>query len=568
MALTSNSFKKCTPSLSTNIKQCGTVSLCTADPIEDDELETIFGGDTSNNYKINDALFKLDFEIKMCGTVQNGLYDFLMANKVKMDRKVQTDSLNSGLLQIRPFVLARQYDPINHIYYKFSAGTASGANWQVTVESTDSIPFDIRSFQAGEIVYVTGLTAGGTSVRTAYSIVSSVAAAGNTGTLVLTGQNAASNLPSSRTEDVTSGLLIRGTNNKSDYEEFCNEAAAFNSARNVPFWTQTSRTSMCRSTTYDKWRKLLLESNQLYREFGDVDEIEKNKQLGADWQTRMVNSFFWNKPISTNQTTALYNSLDDIDTPTSAIFNLNSEAECVGKRANAVGIYEQLAECNRVDDLQGAQVNLNTLFNSLYDIMRVRESSGSSASRSIDIFTDSLTAERFNQGMLAYFKAKSLDTMRINIDGASTKAEFGFNYRTYNLFYPQGVTINVITHNFFDDAITAATAAGVTAAERRLWILDFSCIYPGVIASNRVVNKTGDLQALAAVDQSYACVMNVLSKENTLTSTTWTVVVECPKASLVLENFSDAVPDGSTASSASYPIDGDTETTTTTTTAA
>ena len=101
----------------------------------------------------------------------------------------------------------------------------------------------------------------------------------------------------------------------------------------------------------------------------------------------------------------------------------------------------------------------------------------------------------------------------------------------------------------------------MTAAERRLWILDFTGIYPGVIAANRVVHNTGDLKKLAEIDNSFRCVMKTNTRQTTLSSTTWTVVVECPKSSLVLENFSDAVP-ATSDSTAKYPIDGTTETTT------
>lgn len=564
MGLPSNAFSKCSVSLSTNIANCGTVTLCTADPVELDELETVYGGASGNDYRITQALFHTDLEIKMCGQVQNGLYEFLMANKVDMSGRINSTKTSGGLLQITPFILAKQYDPINNNYWKVSAGTAASSNWQFTVESTDGIPFDTRWFQVGEYVYVTGLTSGGTSVRTAYKVYSIAAGAGNTGTLVLTPMNSASNLPSSRTENVTAGLLVRGANNVSDYEEFCNEPPAINNVRDVPFWVQTSRITMCKSQTYDKWRKLLLEDNPLYKKYGDVDEIEKNKQIGADWQRRMVNSIFWNKPISANQTLSNYNSLDNIVTPTNSNLDATDEAECVGKRANAVGIYEQLAECGRIDDLQGAALNLNTLFNSLYDIMRVREANGSSSAFTIDAFTDTQTAEKINDGMISYYKAKGQDMLRLNMDvnKPAQKAQFGFKFRSYELFYPQNVTLNIVTHHFFDDAITAAEAAGVTAAERRLWILDFTGIRPGIIDANRVVHNTGDLKKLAEIDQSFRCVMRTNTKQTTLSSTTWTVVVDCPKSNLVLENFSSGTP-AVTASTAKYPIDGTTETTTT-----
>jgi len=542
MALVDNSFAKCSPAISTNIRQCGTVTLCDAKPLTEDQLTSTYI--TSGDYKVLGALFQTDFEIKMCETVQNGLYDFFRANSVNLSKKVTSMRVNSGLINIAPFVLARQYSPINNEYWKFTSGTsASGGRWQVTVESTNSIPFDTRSFQADEYVFVTGLTDGNTSVRTSYQVYSSTDNGDGTGVLVLTPRNSGSYLDSDRLVNVVEGLIRRGTNNKSDYEEFCNEAPAYTNWKNVPFWCQTSRTTMCRSEQYNKWRKLLLEGNELYREFGDVDDIQRNKQLGADWQKRWVNAIFWNKPISANQTLAGYDQLEDINTASIGTFDANG-AECVGKRANAVGIYEQLAECGRVQDLQGATLSLDSLFKSLYNIKRVREGTGSPGAMSIDLFMDSTMADLFNTAMLNYYKLKSGNvSVTFEVNPAESKsAPFGFSYRSYKLFWPQGLTINVVTHNFFDDAITAAVEAGVGDAERFLWILDFSCIYPGIMATNRQVLKTGDLKALAAIDSSYGCVMNVLSKEQTLTSTTYTVVVECPSGSGILENFAEVIP--------------------------
>lgn len=551
MALVDNSFAKCLPAISTNIKQCGTVTLCDAKPLTSDQLTDTYM--TSGDYKVMGALFQTDFEIRMCEAVQNGLYEFFRANSVNLSKKVQTNRVNSGLVQIAPFVLARQYSPINNNYWRvYSGSSAGGGNWQFNVESTNNIPFDVRSFQATEIVFVSGLTGGGTSVKTAYQIVSSVDNGDGTGQIVATPVNSGSFLDNDRLANVEDGLLRRGTNNKSDFESFCAEAPAYTYWKNVPFWVQTSRTTMCKSETYDKYRKLLLEGNPLYKEFGDVDEIQRNKQLGADWQRRWVEAIFWQKPISANQTLAAYDQLADINTAADGVFDV-SGSECVGKRANATGIYEQLAECGRVQDLQGAQLNLPSLFRALYNIMRVRQGIGSSAAMTIDIFTDTTTADKFRTAMFAYYKSKlgaSVD-LHANFNvGDSKIAPFGFAYQSYKLLWPQGVTVNIVTSLYFDDAITAATAAGVGDAERYLWILDFSGIYPGILATNRQVLKNGDLKTLAAIDSSYACVMNVLTKENTLTSTTYTVVVECGNSNGVLENFADEVPsntdDGST----------------------
>lgn len=544
MALVDNSFAKCLPAISTNIKQCGTVTLCDAKPLTSDQLTDTYM--TSGDYKVMGALFQTDFEIRMCEAVQNGLYDFFRAASVNLSKKIQTNRVNSGLIQIAPFVLARQYSPINNEYWRVYSGAASGeTNWRFNVESTNNIPFDLRSFQATEIVFVSGLTGGGTSVKTAYQIVSAVDNGDGTGQVIMTPVNAGSFLDADRLVNVTEGLLRRGTNNKSDYESFCNEAPAYTNWKNVPFFVQSSRTTMCKSETYDKWRKLLLEGNPLYKEFGDVDEIQKNKQLGADWQKRWVNAIFWQKPISASQTLAAYDNLADINTAADGVFDV-SGGECVGKRANATGIYEQLAECNRVQDLQGAQLNLPAFFRAIYNIMRVRQGVGSSAAMSVDVFTDTTTADKWRTGMFAYYKAKLGSSVDIHMNigpGEAKIAPFGFSYQSYKLLWPANVTINIVTNLFFDDAVTAAVAAGVGDAERYLWVLDFSGIYPGILATNRQVLKNGDLKTLAALDGStFGCAMNVLTKENTLTSTTYTVVVECGASNGVLENFADEIP--------------------------
>jgi hypothetical protein len=107
------------------------------------------------------------------------------------------------------------------------------------------------------------------------------------------------------------------------------------------------------------------------------------------------------------------------------------------------------------------------------------------------------------------------------------------------------VTLNVITNEFFDDMVTATeagtTETGITSngsMGRFAMILDLGGgVYPGILGSNRVVHKTGDLEDLAKVDPSYKCVMKNPTSETTLNSTTWTAIVECPTDNLIIENF-------------------------------
>lgn len=574
-SLNANAFKKCAPAISTNIKQCGSVTQCNAKAITSEELSTAYM--RSNEFRVMEALFHHDMEIKMCEAVQEGLYEFMMANKVNLSSRISSRRVNSGLIEIAPFILARQYSPINNEYWEVYGGVVSGAYWSVNVRSTTNIPADIREFPSidangiGLRVFIHGKSKGGSATRTAWEVKTATYHTTYI-TLILADRNAGSNLNPDKLGWPIQGIMVRGTPNVNDFEKWCQEAATFLNWKNVPFWVETTRTSMCRSELYDKWRKLVLADNALYREFFDLEDIEKNRQLAKDWQRRLVNQMFWGKPLP-YQNLAEYDNLAEIDTYDGTIQNSTTAlgvdgGRCIGKRANAVGIYEQLAECNRVGDLQGAVLNIPALAKELYNMMRVREGRNHPNPKVFDIFTDSVYAELINQAMLAYYQDKSQNMLRLNYDvqsfSVAKKAEFGFYYRSYPLFWPQGVTINVITHNFFDDWITAATVASQADTARVVWILDFTGIYPGILGSNRVVGKTGDLKTLAAINTSFACVMRVPTQEQTLTSLTWTMVVECPAGNLILENIAATVPSIVKDNSVVYPTGGATTTTTTT----
>lgn len=570
MSLTANTFSKCAPAISTNIKQCGTVALCNAQPLTTGDLTDVYM--KSGEYRVMEALLMADMEIKMCAETQNGLFEFLMANRVNMSKKIIAQGKESGLLQIAPFVKARQFSPINNEYWTFSEGSSAGAgDWRITVTSAGNVPADVRSFPVGINVYLNGSGAGGVAVRAAYKVLDVTDNGDDTLEIGLTSLNANSNLDAAKVGNLTDGYLTRGGNNVSDYEQECAEEPAYMTKKMVPFWVKTTRWSYCKSSKYDQYRKLVMENNPLFKEYGDVPDIERNRQLGLSFQKRWVQDVFYAKAL-TNQTQADYDQLDDIVTFEDTDVGLGVDDNvCVGKRAEPVGIYEQLAECDRVVDLLGEDLNLPALFEAFYHIIRVR-STNNDNNRTIDVFTDTSTAELINRAMWKYYASKVKDAdgatlMRATYDikggpMPAQKAEFGFVYRSYPLDWPAGVTMNVLTHYAFDDELSVATDAGVADSARKLWVLNFTGIYPGIIASNRVVHNTGDLKTLASVNPDFACVMKVHTREQTLNSMTFTTVVECPAGNLVIENFSGNEPSITEVEGLSYP------TTTTTTTGA
>lgn len=560
--LNANAFAKCAPAISTNIRQCGTVTAMNAAVPTVDELDNLF--QKNNDFRVMEALFDHDLEIKMCEATQNGLYDFFMAQKIPVTNRISSKRLGTGLVEIAPFIMQRQFSPINNEYWKVTNGTLTGGNpagslWSVRASSTTNIPADVNSFPDGLRVFIQGKSTAGAATRTAWRVISSVLAAdGSYVTLYLASENFGSNLLAEMGDKLghpVTGLMQRGTPNINDYEKWCSEAPSYNNIKMVPAWVETTRNSLCKSSVYDQWKELILMDNPLYKTFFNLPDADRNRQIGADFQRRMVNQMMWGKPKQ-YQTQSSYDNLEQIPVYDASAYGFGADGGAViGRRANAVGIYEQLAECNRVVDALGQQLNLPALFAELYNMMRIKTSNGSPAPDVFDIFTDSVTAELINQAMILYYKDKSGNQLQYiaQAEGQPKKAEFGFKYRSYTLFWP-AVTINVLTHFYFDDWRTAAqTALGTNDnTSRVLWILDMPGIYPGILNTERVVNETGNLKTLAAANPDFACVMKVPTKEQTLTSITWAMIVECPASSLIIENFSGAVPEYKTLSG-SYP---------------
>jgi len=561
MAVSANIFEKCLPAIGNNINECGAVTSCDVFTAEADELASIFTD--GSDFRDLKALLATQFEIKACGAKQNGLYDFLMSNKRLMNKPIKPNSLGPGNSEVDPFVLAYQRSVINAEYWSVvNLFNSAGSTYVIHVRSRTNIPLDVRWFVLGMRIFVMARTSAGTALRGSFVVVSAQTSTfGGNDTILVTATAENSTLgwvAKAAFTGFTGGsplaaaFLVRGTNNVQDVERWCYNRPALNDRKHVPFWWQVSRHTMCTDQLYEHWFNRLREGNEYFRLFGNVDAAERNRQLGMIQQREWVNSFFWNKRISANQTLNTYRSLDDIVTfsnSTQGLY-LPGEGRCVGRRANAIGVYEQLAECGRVFDLQNNTLNLIELFEQIiYDIYRARGDQGI-PNDVIEIFTDSFTAQQFQRGMIRYYNTRSEGLARFVIDTKQVMmgqmGKLGFNYDEYKLQYPI-VTIRIVTHPFFDDFASAANDEGIQSTGRFLWILDFTGIYPGILSSNRKVHRTGEIEALAKVDTDYACVMENPTQEISLNSLMWTAVVECPANSAIIENFNDNIPEGDVA---------------------
>ena len=551
MAISANIFEKCLPAIGNNVNECGAVTLCNVVTAESDELSAIFT-DGSGNYRDLRALLATQFEIKACGAKTNGLYDFLMSNKRMVGQKKIVTPLGPGNSEIAPFIMASQHSVINSEYWSLKNLFVNGGVYTIHVNSRASIPLDDRWFVPGMNIYVNARSSAGTALRGSFLVTGSQASTfGGASTILITAtaQNDTLGWVSKAAfsgftggAPLSAGVVIRGSANVQDVERWCYNRPALNDRKHVPFWWETDRYTMCTDELYEAWFKRLQDGNEYFKIFGDVDATQRNKQLGDIWQREWLNKFFWNKRISTNQTLGSYRSLSEVASWSNATQGLYvpGEGRCVGRKANAIGVYEQLAECGQVFDLQNQQLNLVELFeNLIYPIWRARGDQGI-PNDTIEIFTDSYTASQIQRGMIEYYDTRSDGLARFMIDTKQVMSgkmgSLGFNYDEYRLQYPQ-VTLRIVTHNYFDDFATAMTLENIGSAGRFLWILDFTSIYPGIITSNSVKHSTGDLEKLAAIDRDYACVMANPTQEIQLNSLTWTAIVECPATSAIVENF-------------------------------
>ena len=558
-------FSKCAPSIRTNIGECGTVTLCqNIQPETVTDLETIY---TKNgDYRVLEHLFMSHFQIKACGAVQHSMRDFFIANaKITRKGELKFDQNDRGLTKVAPFVMAEQKKPINNIYWRLSnLSTDSSGNLTGHAYSGSGIPADVRSFPYdansgyGCMMFLETLSAGGSKIYSQYMVNAAVPPTiSSDGTYVslnlkpvMTGSffTSAANTPAQIAADCTAnnyvGVLTRGVVNIGKTESYCEDEPAYRNDNLVPFWIQHTRWTSCQSELYNEWLALVLDNNPLYRERIYISETERMRQKGEAFEQRLFDTLWFQQPISQNQNLTEYTQLPQI---TNFLSNTGLGVEggrCFGYKANCVGWLTQLRECNRWYDAQGAALNMYALFNAIYNMRRVRAGVGSTAQLRFDLFTDGITAELIDKAFIAYYGLifAGKDRYNFNIDNLAKQGEneaYGIQFTSYKLRERNaGVTLNVITDWAFDDKLSEFTANNMVNGGRTLMLLDMTGIYMKVIESNKVTNHTGDLKALAAVDSSYGCVEETYTRDTVLNGMTFTAIVECPLANLVIDNFS------------------------------
>lgn len=366
-----------------------------------------------------------------------------------------------------------------------------------------------------------------------------------------------------------------GTNNVSDWEDWCrNQPTDFNQ-RIIVNWLQTSRETRCVDGVYKDTLQKILDGkvNPYAAGFKYLPLAEQNKIAAANSENAWLRSTFFGQAISDAQTVEGYQTLPAVYDPEGGSFSgttypggqPTSDGSCVLEyKANAIGIYTQLVEASRIADFQGGQLDLDQLFQLIYYLKRYRESDGDSIDV-IDCMTDRYTADNLMVAFSRYYQAKYGAQVNRFVDQGQ-KLSFNnqvlFNYNVYDI--PEiGVQLAVFHDQFFDDHLSAAKQSGGTllggssfsadakaALGRHLWFLDWSDINVGIAGTNSVTRKHPNVEA----QELYKCRMEANVKEYQLKSTRWTTMVDRPQRHLVVRNFSADLP---SLSALGYPLVGD-----------
>lgn len=546
-----NIFAKCLPALSTNIDRCGSLTVCDALTAQSGDLINIFSSD--GQFRLMGSLLSGDIMVKACGMRQHGLYDFWMANSRDMTKHIKPERMNSK--RIEPFILVERQSVVNRETWGVVASNSTGANSaEFHLISRNGFPNDARFFKTGGHLYIQGVSAGGSLSATSWKITSAaVSTSGGNATVLVqtTGENSNSFLPAAKLERPSTGIAEIGPNNVDDFEKWCNQDPGINNIQSFPSWLATRRRTYESCSAVREFEDLVMNDNPYYKKYLYVPEVVQNRVNGEQFMRERVRSWFWGKALP-NQTLAAYRSLDNITAWSTDDLYTEGEGICVGKRAEPIGIYEQLGECGSVKDLQGGVLNLEELFIDLKLISRARKDQGGNSDswKNIDILTDSTTARQINKGMTLLYKLESADSLSYQIQMGQSKnggsnPHFGFYFTSWPLPNYPSARFNIIVDDTMDDMVSAGAteSAAIGNAVRRLWVLDFAGMYPAIVATNKVVSTVGKQSDLAKVNQDAACVMRTNERTVTQDSVTETFVVECPANSRIYENFSSDVPE-------------------------
>lgn len=488
-------------------------------------------------------------EARMTGVLQRSLTDLFLSKTIPIKSVNLGQAANRSI--IAPFIMIPQRHNINANYFMIHQGQAApGAGtgsipasaWEIEVKNEASqfasplvnleryflpgryITVMYRDFTTSvgrtlqfKIISSTNSTSGG--IEKAKLVVEPNYTA--SGWSALSGAEQAVYQP-------THGLLVPLANSVSDYESWCYQDPAENTLKLLTFWLQTIRETHCYNDEYLKALNSPLTS-EYFKKFRQLPLAQQRKRQAYLAERAFYNTVFYGQRINELQTVEGYRSLPQVVDP--------ANSNCVLEyKANTLGIRQQLSDCGKVTDMQGAALNLDVIKSLLYTLKRNREIDSGSV-QSVDIMTDRFTASNIMSVMIDYYRDKyGATTTRFYNPGQELKFEGNvlWNYNTYE-FPDEMISMNIITDTYFDDHLAAFPSTD-KARGRALWLVDWSDFAIGLAGTGSATRQTN------IADNLYNCVITPNVNHYQLNSKTIAVMLQDPNRHAVIENFSDACP--------------------------
>lgn len=504
-------------------------------------------------------------EAKILGVPERGL-NMLLKGKIQNIKPEMVIQKISGQSIIQPFIMRTQPSFINDNYFKIDAGTPTpgrgtgslpASAWNITVElggawiNDGGVSKLEQSFVVGStlIVHTWDNIVSKTALTLQFTILAAVNAdaGGVYKALVTIAPNltaaewAALNAAQQASYSPTFGVCQTSANNVDDRESYCNQQRAELNRRIILNWTQTVRSTICSQMSYEEVLDAILAGkvNDYLKGFKYLDLAAQEKQKMARAEREWLNSVMYGQIINGNQTEANWRSLPQVLDPI--------DSTCVlGYKANALGYFTLLNNCNRVIDLGGGKLSLDYIINNvLYPLRRQRQADGDSI-QVIDSMTNRYMSAIIFETMTKWYTAK----FGVNITRyftANQKIEHdGFLFYQYNVYDIQeaGVQWAVFVDDYFNDFVDSFNQAIVgwdfKTRANSIWFIDWSDVSVGVMKTNQVVRKWPSIDPVTV--EAYKCVIQPNISTYRLTSKSYTPLLDRPNRHLIIHNFTFACP--------------------------
>jgi hypothetical protein len=493
-----------------------------------------------------DKVYATAKENRMVGVQENSLVDLFRSRLKPKPRAAFGQNGSSSL--IAPWFLEPSPGVINANYFQIVSGGAGGnANqWDLVVSRSASkwateIPHLERYFIIGNYVAVHYVDAGGTARRINAKVISSSVNVANAALSranvrieaneSVAGFNALS--PANKAiHQPTHGAVQLLQNSVSDRESYCYNKPSNLATKWRDGWWQTFRNTSC---VNDEYLKALSDPllSDYFRKFRSLPMAQRRKQEQALSENMEVNTYLWGEKINEFQTVETFTSLPQVFDP------VDPDC-CLEYKANAIGIFPQLATCLRLRDAGGGPLDVDEILVYLEDLARYRGLATGQNIVRIEAMTDSGTLANLRYKMLAFLKAKyGYDNVNLYYTPGQKfvydlTGRVLWNYEIFT-FLDIGLELAVMSDFAFDDHIRAFPTADKNAA-RYFAILDWSDI-DIYLAKTRSVNRQTNV-----ADDIYNCVIDPVVTRYQLESKTVAPFIHDPNRHIVWTNFSTDCP--------------------------